>query len=71
VLGDVITGGARGGLIGWTYSVSGSSNDPKVSVNPLSMFAPGFLRNLFFLGPKESDPAKQAESTPSDKAAAR
>jgi hypothetical protein len=62
VLGDVITGGSRGGLIGWTYSVSGTPNDPKVSVNPLSMFAPGFLRNLFFLGPSQAKP--KAEDTP-------
>jgi hypothetical protein len=62
VLGDVITGGSRGGLIGWTYTVSGTPNDPKVSVNPLSMFAPGFLRNLFFLGPSQAKP--KAEDAP-------
>jgi hypothetical protein len=56
VLGDIITGGSRGGLIGWTYTVTGSPNDPSVSVNPLSMFAPGFLRNLFFLGPSQAAP---------------
>jgi len=56
VLGDVLTGGSRGGLIGWTYTVSGATNDPQVTVNPLSMFAPGFLRNLFFLGPSEPAP---------------
>ncbi len=55
VLGDIITGGQRGGLIGWTYTVSGTPDDPRVSVNPLSMFAPGFLRNLFFLGPSEAE----------------
>lgn len=60
VIGDVLTGGSRGGLIGWTYTVAGSTDDPKVSVNPLSMFAPGFLRNLFFLGPTEPKPEPQA-----------
>ena len=55
VIGDALTGGSRGGFLGATYSVAGPANDPKVSVNPLSMFAPGFLRNLFFLGPKEPD----------------
>ncbi|MDB5394122.1 MAG: hypothetical protein JWM91_1628 [Rhodospirillales bacterium] len=60
LIGDVLTGGNRGGFIGWTYSVTGSPNDPQVSVNPLSMFALGFLRNLFFLGPSEPEPTSQA-----------
>jgi hypothetical protein len=62
LLGDVLTGGSRGGLIGWTYTVNGSTNDPQVAVNPLSMLAPGFLRNLFFLGP--SQPAPKLDSNP-------
>jgi hypothetical protein len=64
VIGDVLTGGSRGGLVGWTYSVSGSTNDPHVSVNPLSVFAPGFLRNLFFLGPEQPEPKAQPQSPP-------
>lgn len=59
VIGD-LAGGSRGGLLGWTYSVTGTTNDPKVSVNPLSVFAPGFLRNLFFLGPSEPEPKPQS-----------
>jgi hypothetical protein len=68
VIGDVLTGGNRGGLVGWTYSVSGSTNDPRVSVNPLSVFAPGFLRNLFFLGPEQPEPKAQPQSSPQVKA---
>jgi hypothetical protein len=69
VIGEILTGGERGGLIGWTYTVSGAADDPRVSVNPLSMFAPGFLRNLFFLGPSQpkaevaKDPPKPAGSS--------
>jgi hypothetical protein len=55
LVGGLLTGGNRGGLFGWTYTVNGTTNDPNVSVNPLSMFAPGFLRNLFFLGPEEPE----------------
>lgn len=66
VIGDALTGGGRGGLIGWTYTVSGTADDPRVAVNPLSMLAPGFLRNLFFLGPSQpeakAEPAKPAGS---------
>ena len=65
LIGDIVTGGDRGGFIGWTYSVGGSFEDPAVSVNPLSMFAPGFLRNLFFLGPSEPAPkTPQAPAKP-------
>jgi hypothetical protein len=60
LIGDALSGGNRGGFLGATYSVSGSPNDPQVSVNPLSMFAPGFLRNLFFLGPSEPEPKGEA-----------
>jgi uncharacterized protein YhdP len=64
VVGDMLTGGDRGGFIGWTYSVSGPPNDPDVSVNPLSMFAPGALRNLFFLGPSERRPDSRSGEPP-------
>jgi uncharacterized protein YhdP len=64
VVGDMLTGGDRGGFIGWTYSVSGPPNDPDVSVNPLSMFAPGALRNLFFLGPSERRPDPKSGEPP-------
>jgi hypothetical protein len=60
IIGDALTGGSRGGFLGWTYSVSGNTNDPQVSVNPLSVFAPGFLRNLFFLGPEQAEPKGDA-----------
>ena len=67
LVGDMLTGGSRGGLFGWTYKVSGTANDPSVSVNALSMFAPGFLRNLFFLGPEEEDKDDKPADKPADK----
>ncbi|MDR6291125.1 hypothetical protein E9232_003651 [Inquilinus ginsengisoli] len=54
LLGDILTGGGGGGLFAFTYTIRGSFADPSVSVNPLSVLAPGFLRRLFF------------EETPSD-----
>jgi hypothetical protein len=62
LIGDALTGGSRGGFLGATYSVSGQTADPQVSVNPLSVFAPGFLRNLFFLGAEQ--PGPKTESKP-------
>ena len=35
------------GLIGATYTLKGDVDDPTVSVNPLSIIAPGFLRKVF------------------------
>lgn len=48
VLGKLLTGGEA--LIAATYSMKGAANDPKISINPLSVLAPGFLRKLFFEG---------------------
>ncbi|WP_051340512.1 DUF3971 domain-containing protein [Azospirillum halopraeferens] len=50
ILGDVLSGGAGQGIFAATWHVQGPFADPKVSVNPLAVLAPGFLRNLFFLG---------------------
>ncbi|WP_058315894.1 YhdP family protein [Cognatishimia activa] len=35
------------GLFGFNYSLRGSSENPSVSVNPLSVLTPGFLRDIF------------------------
>ena len=53
VIGDLLTGGSGEGVIGVAYSVTGSVSEPEVSVNPLSVFAPGPFRQLFQGG--ESD----------------
>lgn len=35
------------GLIGFTYRLRGTPDDPQVQLNPLSALAPGFLREVF------------------------
>ena len=47
LIGNIIVGREGEGIIGITYSVNGTTGEPKVSVNPLSAIAPGFLRRLF------------------------
>ncbi|MCH8154645.1 MAG: AsmA-like C-terminal domain-containing protein, partial [Proteobacteria bacterium] len=47
VLGWLLTGGEGEGLLAVTYHMTGDLGDPEVSVNPLSVLAPGFLRGLF------------------------
>jgi hypothetical protein len=57
VLGDLLSGGAGQGVFAATYALSGTIDEPEVSVNPLAALAPGFLRNMLFLNDgKDSRP---------------
>jgi hypothetical protein len=49
LIGNILTGGEGGGLFAATYYGKGKLDDPQFSVNPLSVLAPGFTRNLLFL----------------------
>ena len=51
-IGSILT--RRGeGLIGFSFNVRGTSNDPSVSVNPLSVLTPGMFREIFRRAPPE------------------
>lgn len=56
LIGDILSGGSEA-VFAATYTVSGPVSDPKTSVNPLSVLAPGFLRKLFF---QESESPEEA-----------
>ena len=58
LLGDILTGGDGQGVFAFNFSVKGSSADPDVSVNPLSVLTPGILRRIF-----NGDGASQALDT--------
>ena len=58
ILGQLIGGGSQG-MFAANYRLSGSTDDPDVSVNPLSALAPGILRQLF--APLLGFPAPQSE----------
>jgi len=62
LLGDVLAPEGTG-VFGVNFRVAGPVSDPKVTVNPLSTVAPGFLRKLFMFAP--SDPTK-APTNPSE-----
>ncbi len=47
LVGDVLTGGGKG-VFAATYTIRGPKDKPDVSVNPLSVLAPGILRKIFF-----------------------
>ena len=49
LVGDILTGGEGQGLFAATYRVEGPISTAKVSVNPVSVLAPGILRNILFM----------------------
>ncbi|KEO52002.1 hypothetical protein [Thioclava pacifica] len=49
-IGQIISKAGEG-LFGFNYSLRGSSDAPKVSINPLSVLAPGAMREMFRSGP--------------------
>ena len=55
LIGDLLVGGEGEGIFAATFSVKGTTEEPKVTVNPLAALAPGFLRNLFSIFDGESD----------------
>lgn len=63
LLGDILSGGEGQGIFSATWHVQGPLSDPDVSVNPLAVLAPGFLRNLFFLG-GDGTPAPDTKAPP-------
>ncbi|MFK7943606.1 MAG: AsmA-like C-terminal region-containing protein [Paracoccaceae bacterium] len=47
VLGKILSGGEGEGILAMTFTLRGPARDPDLSVNPLSLLAPGFLRSIF------------------------
>jgi len=47
LVGKILTGGEGQGVFAARYSITGLDTKPDVSVNPLSILTPGFLRNVF------------------------
>ena len=54
-----VVGGEGEGIFAVTYNVKGSMEEPEISVNPLSVLAPGFLRGLF-TGRRDDDEEPRA-----------
>ena len=64
LLGDLATGGGDG-VFGARYHISGKAADPNLSVNPLSMLTPGFLRGVFGVFDRKT-PEPSAEAPAKD-----
>lgn len=52
IVGEILTGPRGDGIIGITFAVDGSMAKPNVVINPLSMVAPGVLREIFQMVPE-------------------
>ncbi len=61
LLGEMLTGGEGQGVFAARYSIKGVEDKAEVSVNPLSILTPGFLRGLFdiFDQPVKNDKNKK------------
>ncbi|MBT5515496.1 MAG: hypothetical protein HOK25_15650 [Rhodospirillaceae bacterium] len=67
LLGDILTGGEEGGgVFAARYTMTGPTEEPIVSVNPLSALTPGILRNVFGIFGKADTPPKFPGSEPSE-----
>ena len=47
LLGTLLSGGEGEGIIAMTFTLKGPASDPDLSINPLSLLTPGFLRGIF------------------------
>jgi hypothetical protein len=47
LLGNLLVSKKGEGVFGMTYSATGNADEPKVSINPLSMLTPGIFRRIF------------------------
>ena len=47
ILGLVLGGGRSEGLIGVTFKIEGTTDEPRLFINPLSAIAPGIFRKIF------------------------
>ena len=64
IIGKLFTGGEEGGgVFAARYELTGRLEDPKVSMNPLSVVAPGFLRNVFGVPDADSAPSDPVVDT--------
>lgn len=63
IVGNILTGGRGEGIFAVTYRVEGDLDAPQVTINPLTVLAPGILRKMFE-GPKGELPSQEAEQEP-------
>jgi AsmA-like C-terminal region/Protein of unknown function len=67
ILGGIFVGRQGEGLVGITFAIQGSLDDPSVLVNPMSVVAPGIFRQIFeFRAEGQNAAASPTSTAPSD-----
>lgn len=64
LLGDLLTGREGEGVFGVTFGVQGRTSNPEVVVNPMSIVAPGFLRQIFEFDSSTGQAVQQQRQAP-------
>ena len=67
IIGPLLDRGEGEGLLAANYQLSGSVDNPRVMVNPLSALAPGILRRIFefgLAGPRQEQEAARGSIPP-------
>jgi hypothetical protein len=60
LIGRILGGREGEGLIGFGYTLRGSADAPRISVNPLSILTPGALREIFEARPGAAAPQPES-----------
>ena len=64
ILGPVLGGRQGEGLVGITFAIKGSLDDPSVLVNPMSVMTPGIFRQIFEFTGTVPDAAAASSTRP-------
>jgi hypothetical protein len=67
IVGQILAGPQGEGVLGMTFAIQGSLTDPQVTVNPLSMVAPGIFREIFQMAPVSPKVLPRTEKPASSK----
>lgn len=67
ILGAILGNGRDRGLIGITFRLTGTLEDPKLEINPISIIAPGIFRNIFQFQPAKPKKSRRTSNTVSDR----
>ncbi len=65
ILGQILGGREGEGLVGVTFAVRGSLDDPEILVNPASVLLPGVLRSIMEFRAEETPPQPQQQGNES------
>lgn len=67
LVGQVLTGGKGQGVFGVTFAVTGTTDQPRIQINPVSALMPGIFRKMFeFGGVPQSGQSNPQNDSPFD-----